>query len=268
MIRLLTIAMSCLIPCNMTLAAEVSCKKTDKRIDILQNELIACVDANLSGPLIKGDSEKFIKFMELNTFIQSVFISSPGGSVYEALQIGRYVRENLLVTVQAGPCNSACAFIAVSGARRYFTSLGVHRPTLSEGEYEDATQARIAYRHIVRDVELFLKEMDTPSSIIEKMLSTGPNQILQLTNQEMALVNGFPATIQEWLHSRCKGAVSAVYDDCLLAELLDERLEKTGEKSMLVLPPDLMPKNNQRALDRAFKRRDEKRSQRTDPLKP
>jgi hypothetical protein len=57
-------------------------------------------------------------------------INSPGGSVGEARELGRYLRANGLRTAVDGACTSACIDILAGGSERYATRravLGVHR---------------------------------------------------------------------------------------------------------------------------------------------
>ena len=52
----------------------------------------------LEGPIVSGDYDKLQSFVETND-VQSVYLASPGGSVTEAIKIGRLVRELKLETI-------------------------------------------------------------------------------------------------------------------------------------------------------------------------
>jgi len=67
----------------------------------------------------KGDGSEFEeKAGKLSQAL--VVLSSPGGSVAEALQIGAIIRTQGLATMVADECASACALVWLSGVRRYY----------------------------------------------------------------------------------------------------------------------------------------------------
>lgn len=73
----------------------------------------------LRGELVQGDALEFEK--KIHGIKRAlVVLSSPGGSVTEGLAIGAAVRTQGLATMVADECASACAFIWLSGVRRYF----------------------------------------------------------------------------------------------------------------------------------------------------
>lgn len=59
-----------------------------------------------------------------------LLITSPGGSLYEARRLGRYLRQNGLRVGVTGICTSACVDVLAGGIERYVTSgakLGIHQ---------------------------------------------------------------------------------------------------------------------------------------------
>jgi hypothetical protein len=78
----------------------------------------------IKGEFQKGDGSEFLeKAGKLSRAL--VVLSSPGGSVTEALQIGAIIRIQGLATAVGDECDSACALVWLSGARRYYNP-GVH----------------------------------------------------------------------------------------------------------------------------------------------
>jgi len=58
-----------------------------------------CSQLLIEGRLQTGDSEKFLKVLSMHhPFVKTVLLWSPGGSVVEAMKIGRIVRKNMLET--------------------------------------------------------------------------------------------------------------------------------------------------------------------------
>jgi hypothetical protein len=80
------------------------------------------------GEIRKGDGNEFeTKVGKHNRGL--VVLSSPGGNVTEALQIGAIINTQGLATMVADECASACALIWLSGVRRYFNKgakIGFH----------------------------------------------------------------------------------------------------------------------------------------------
>jgi hypothetical protein len=84
----------------------------------------------LSGDIVKGDSDRFYEVTK-DLDRASIALSSPGGSVSEALSIGAQLRDKNFATMVLPDeeCASACALIWVSSYRRYMSAsskIGFH----------------------------------------------------------------------------------------------------------------------------------------------
>jgi hypothetical protein len=161
-------------------------------------------DLILEGTIAPGDYDKIIKRLEIinadcpNSCARSIYLASPGGSLIEAMKIGRLVRTLRWETVVPSPitnpyvnpnhifekeqlqdpksnhlCASACFFIFVAGTSRSSDELdvdenvilGIHRPYLTDTELRAlSSDQAIASASRVRDVvEGYLKAMGVPS---------------------------------------------------------------------------------------------------------
>lgn len=88
-----------------------------------------------SGPL-GDDYRKFVEALEQPGLERVVFVNSPGGDLWTALQVGRLIARKELKTVVAGSCVSACSIMFMGGRERTFsdafrpaqTYLGIHGP--------------------------------------------------------------------------------------------------------------------------------------------
>jgi hypothetical protein len=118
----------------------------------------------LEGTIVSGDYDKLLSFVDANE-ARSIYLASPGGSVTEAIKIGRLVRAlklETIVPVQVGGdlrekltewhkltnpkanymCASACFFVFVAGVKRRDHDLlgdpilGIHRPYLTDSDPE------------------------------------------------------------------------------------------------------------------------------------
>lgn len=76
----------------------------------------------LSGPVERGDFERFRAVVERNRFKIGavVLLDSPGGAAADGFAIGDLIREKRYPTIAAGGCYSACALIFLGGSERYF----------------------------------------------------------------------------------------------------------------------------------------------------
>jgi hypothetical protein len=76
----------------------------------------------LSGPVERGDYERFKAVVERNRFKIGavVLLDSPGGAAADGFAIGDLIREKRYPTIAAGGCYSACALIFLGGSERYF----------------------------------------------------------------------------------------------------------------------------------------------------
>lgn len=77
----------------------------------------------IRGEIERGDAYDFTRLTR-NKGRVLVALSSPGGALREALTIGAKIRINGFATTVADECDSACALIWLSGARRYLNSNG------------------------------------------------------------------------------------------------------------------------------------------------
>ena len=75
---------------------------------------------SLIGDIKQGDADKF-RALAAGTKADTVFLSSQGGSLSEAFEIGRIITVSNYTTVVIDDawCSSACALIWIAGAKRY-----------------------------------------------------------------------------------------------------------------------------------------------------
>jgi hypothetical protein len=134
------------------------------------SKIIECKVAVFSGEIVSGDFERFKDFVVKNSpVLESVLLTSRGGSVREALAIGRLTRKYLLRTSSLlsisnddwdNPedvkrrCASACALIWLGGVDRSET-VGFHRPAITGDEYRNLppSEASKLYLSILAEIK-------------------------------------------------------------------------------------------------------------------
>lgn len=144
----------------------------------------------MTGQIASGDAGRFAEWLESNALPELVFLNSPGGSVADALAIGRRLRARE-VTVQltaADVCLSACPYILAGGADREIDPeawVGVHQHYFGENV---ALPAFMAVEDIQRgqgEVMAYLIEMDIDPAVMQPALLTPPDEIYLLTQDEL-----------------------------------------------------------------------------------
>lgn len=192
-------------------AAQLSCVIASSQSSVARG---TCVAGLLSGEIRAGDYEKVRAFVSANSStLVSFWLNSPGGSVEEALKIGRLFRKYLVQTavpLDEGPacnysscnCVSACALIWFGGVARVGI-VGLHRYTFANDAFKrlSAADASTEYRQGWADILAYLTEMEVPNSIIEAMASTSSNDIRWVGAGEPGLDR--PPSIAEWVDASC-----------------------------------------------------------------
>jgi len=176
----------------------------------------------IDGPIVEGDYQRFIEAVaNAGSTKGMVFIASPGGSVYEAIQIGALIRDLRFETHVPGNghgggvcfglpvseciCASACPLIYLGGVRRAGDYLGIHRTFIQRETLENLSfaEAQSAGRGQAEVVERYLRLMDAPQALFDEMRSI-PSGSLRILPQDFVLKYlQNPPDIQEWLNAKC-----------------------------------------------------------------
>lgn len=152
------------------------------------------VDVRIEGQITSGDAERIAALAlslkredawELNWL--HVSINSGGGSVSEALKIGRFLRSQNASVNLRWECLSSCVFILMAGVMRNALlgggTVGVHRPFLfSANQDEDFEQV---YRETRRMLEAYFNEMRIAVSLLDLMYSVPPGEMRALSRDEL-----------------------------------------------------------------------------------
>jgi ATP-dependent protease ClpP protease subunit len=107
----------------------------------------------------------------------TVELNSPGGDVVEALDIGRKIYQNFLMTlVRPGhECVSACVFVLMAGAVHTpadGSSIGLHRPLLVSWSHIDYREARRRYDGLMDYLRQYFRQLGVADSAFDLMMRT------------------------------------------------------------------------------------------------
>lgn len=198
-----------------------------------------CLAISIRGQIVEGDYDKFRSLLKNHhPFVRLLYITSPGGNVFEAIRIGHLVRRALLatwapsrgirggfllaadLTLCDGPdclCASACFLIWSAGVHRIGEFVGVHRPRVSDSHYGtlSATEAATLHARIMRDVSAYFEALGLPRRYFETMERTNSADMHWLTDAEIeADFQGYIPAIAEWLRGNC-GSLTRVERETL-----------------------------------------------------
>lgn len=150
------------------------------------------------GAVESGFARKLREAIERNPEVKFIALGSPGGSVYEAISAGRYIRSKGLETVLWNNCLSACPLVFLGGKDRLiyapYPSLGFHQIYSSAGPAAPTSK-------IYTDVRGYLEEMGIPPQlVISSMLAARPEQMLTIEGTDTRLCEAKVAT---WIQRLC-----------------------------------------------------------------
>ena len=124
---------------------------------------------------IEEDDSFFMRKALRNHDIDTIILWSPGGSVFEGLQMAGiiYDRKLTVYVPNNGECLSACAFMFFGGDTKIAKGLlGVHQFSSSEeGSKKSAEvgETQMISQFTVSEIIGFLREFETPPFVYEKM---------------------------------------------------------------------------------------------------
>lgn len=173
----------------------------------------------IEGEIVPGDAKSFVEtflhaFRRVNSgewpqdSVDQVFIEGPGGDLYEAMRIGRFVRGAHMRTGAGGDCASACFFILAAGLERESRGarIGLHRPRFESSVYQSKTaEEGAAAQHQLQDASRsFLVEMDIPESFIDEIFAVSSNELRWVDGIEVQQRIGMVSPgLGEWYAANC-----------------------------------------------------------------
>lgn len=145
----------------------------------------------LEGAIEPGDSARFADYLEQRSAPPDLIaLHSPGGSVTDALEIGRMIRDAGLPTrMHAGAaCFSACPYILAAGTERQVSRkalVGVHQHYFGENTLLPAFVAVQSIQHGQGEVLDYLDAMGIDLRLSAKAMQTPPDNIYILLEEEL-----------------------------------------------------------------------------------
>lgn len=172
----------------------------------------------LSGVIKEGDYERLVSLIKNSplSFLgsPSIALSSPGGSVTEAIKIAGLIEKASLMTVvnKNDICASSCFFVFIAGNMRYSNgAVLIHRPYIASNAYskDETDKAEKKQRESVGFVRQYLEARSIQSGIIDKMLSLSSSKAYQLSEDDLWAIGLVSPWFEESSIAKC-GASSEV----------------------------------------------------------
>lgn len=115
-----------------------------------------------------------------------LLLDSIGGSVPEALRMGRLLRETKFESLvpSEGICQGSCVYLLAAGTVRTVNGyVGLHRPYFTGG---DSAQAEQAARGQGYSTSAYLRQMGVSDALLGDMQRIAPHQLKVLSPAELA----------------------------------------------------------------------------------
>lgn len=149
-----------------------------------------------------------------NHDIQNIVLASPGGSVWEGLQMAGIIFDKKLRTYipRGGTCASACAYLFFAGNERLADgALGVHQAYSSNfKEKKSVGQTQYVTQFTVSEIIGFLNEFGTPAFVYERMFQDidmyffDPLELMELNSGTFALENSEKMSATKFILEKLK----------------------------------------------------------------
>ncbi|WGW03430.1 COG3904 family protein [Tropicibacter oceani] len=145
----------------------------------------------LEGAIAPDDAPRIItQLSNADPAIETLILQSPGGSVRDALEIGRHLRASDIATqVLPGEyCYSACPYLLAGGPTRTIApaaSIGVHQHSFGENTLLPAFMAVSDIQRGQAEVMEYLDEMGIDTRVMRHALATPADEIYVLIPEEL-----------------------------------------------------------------------------------
>ncbi len=179
---LLTILSQC-NAATITMNSEADCSNS---IITIKGAILKLDAKKLENVFQKIDS-KFSGICAKQFAINFVFITSDGGNIDEAINMGNVIRKHESWVFVVDHCYSSCVFILAAGVHRDSRgAIGIHRP------YFDDLSSNLTVEQIRENrdalklkMQNYFESMDINPNLVEEMISVPPNEMKILTNDEL-----------------------------------------------------------------------------------
>jgi hypothetical protein len=145
-----------------------------------------------TGTIVPGAADAFAAEIDKRGgYVKTVTLHSPGGSVQDALKIGRMIRERKFNTEVAdgGYCASSCPLVFAGGVERIArpkAAIGVHQVSaLTAAASATMADGMSSAQRVSADVQRYLREMGVDSQVWIHAMETPANELFYFKPDEL-----------------------------------------------------------------------------------
>jgi len=146
-----------------------------------------------TGTIRPGTAKVFAAEIEKRgSYVKTVVLHSPGGSVSDAIEMGRLIRQHQFATeVESGRyCASSCPLVFAGGAERRAgerAAIGVHQVTalVANGTTLSAVDGMDSVQRMSAECQKYLLDMDIDPLVWVHAMEMPPDQLFYFTGDEL-----------------------------------------------------------------------------------
>jgi hypothetical protein len=145
----------------------------------------------VKGRIDPGTAESFAaEVKKRGSYIKTVVLSSPGGSVADALQMGRLIRAKGFATEveNGGYCASSCPLVFAGGAARRAgakAAIGVHQIFAGAGQAGGLGEGMNGAQRVSAECQRYLREMGVDLEVWVHAMETPKERLYYFKPDEM-----------------------------------------------------------------------------------
>jgi hypothetical protein len=143
------------------------------------------------GTIEPGIAKAFAAEVEKRgSYVKTIVLRSPGGSVADALEMGRLIRAKKFSTeVEAGRyCTSSCPLVFASGVERRVgdkAAIGVHQVFAMSRDGISPATGMADVQHIAADCQKYLRDMGVDLAVWTHAMETPKEQLYYFKRDEL-----------------------------------------------------------------------------------
>jgi hypothetical protein len=146
-----------------------------------------------TGTIRPGTAKVFAAEIEKHgNYVKTVVLHSPGGSVSDAIEMGRLIRQQQFATeVESGRyCASSCPLVFAGGLERRAgerAAIGVHQVTalVANGSALGAIEGMDSVQRMSAECQKYLLDMAIDPMVWVHAMQTPPDQLFYFTGDEL-----------------------------------------------------------------------------------
>src|SRR6201993_4779546 len=161
------------------------------------------------GKAVANEAVKLRRSIRPDVDELTVFLSSPGGDVFAAMELGEEIRRRWAWTAvdEQGECYGACVLVLAAGVRRTPApeNVGLQRMNFDQKELVanvSSDKAKQKYTGVAKRVETYLARMGMPKKLFQEMSaqqSSPKVRLLDAAKLKTLGLDGSDPAYEQWL---------------------------------------------------------------------